>query len=660
MDLTLLIAAVLSALAFSGITKLGGSSWKKTIWTAGLAFAGCYLLSDLIEYCSLPTYVGILGGYGWLITTDIITSVIAVALVLGVSSFFAMRRQAKEERARQNRSYEDRRSSGRDDGTPAAAKDNGSLMGFGLAGGMLVAMFAFYLLTLAYYNWGKENIAYYANNFANIEAAAPTDTLPPSNPDDFWYVPIDQAFAKAKQALNNDARLATIFQIKREHMVPQAVRNHNYYVAPLEYQDWHSQYGILGAAYAPKSPGYVMVDAEDPNAVGQLKVGPEYEMTYFPDASFDQNLERHVYEAGYKDGMLDDPTIEIDDDLHPHFTISFNQYRRVVYGEAIEKVLIVDAQTGKIDPYKPGEQPVWVDRVMSERLIKQYVGDWLRFGWKKDALETYSILFGGKSDQFAIQDEDLVYNRADRPTAMITVTSNDSTNDAIVAVIAYDTYRNHGVIYEGLKGVQPASHAIDAFKAKMPANARNWQVTNVHLYQIIGHLTWSCVYISGDTGSIVGVGFVDATPGKTQAANAVYGADKRTALSEYSRRLMQEQTGNDSELAGGQAHYLSVHGLVFRIGHYDLSGNTQFNFTIISDGTPKGLLPQTFLADPQAIPFAQFVREGDTVTMEYEVVPESDQLLVRSVAVDALKGLSAPKAKALAATAVAVPAPAKP
>lgn len=627
MNITLFTAALVAAVTFGGCAKLAKASNAKVIWTALLTYFAGLGVTSVIQYLFLPAMVGYLSGYGWIIFWNSITGFLVSGAVWAIGSLISRFRNRGD----------DSSSDDSDELMGRAAIGYGSVVGFN------VILLIIWMITCAWFSWGKENLAYYANNFANVEQAKPGDNLPPSNPDDFWYVPSGTAFAKAKQALNQDPRLATIFKIDQNHMVAQAVNHHNYYVAPLEYQDWRSQFGIMGAAYAPVSPGYVMVDASDPNAVAELKVGLKYQLNYFPSASFGKNLERYVYQHGYSNGKLDDPTIEIDDSGHPYFTISFNKFKRVVKGEYIDKVLIVDAQTGQINAYEPGAQPKWVDRVVSTRLITKYVNDWLRFGWKKDAIQTYSFFFGGSSDQFKVQDSDLVYNTADRPTMMISVTSNDSSNDAIVAVIAYDTYRNHGVIYPGLAGIQPASHAEDAFKAKIPNGARNWDVENIHLYQILGHLTWSCVYVSGDTGSIVGVGFVDATPGKTQAANVVYGADKRTALSEYSRRLMQEQSGNNGTLAGSKTQYETVQGVVYRVGHFDLGGNTQFNFSLSTDGTAKGLLPHYYSADPQAVPVAQFVREGDSVTVSFESIVDSDQPLVRSITDTSLKGLTVAK-----------------
>jgi hypothetical protein len=639
MDLLLITAAFLGAGVFGACAKFARATTARTIWIAVLTFFGSLVTTSLVQYLDMPSMVGYLGGCGYIIFWTTVAGLIASGVVAAIGAFFSRRSDS---------SYD--------------SEDNGGRLAiaYGSVAALNLLLLIGWGITCAWFSWGKGNLAFYANNFANIEVAKPGDNLPPSNPDDFWYVPDDTAFAKAKQALAQDTRLATLFKITKEHMVAQSVAGHNVYIAPLEYQDWRTQFGIMGAAYAPVSPGYVEVDGSNPNAVAQLKTGAQYQMTYFPSASFGTNIERYVYNHGYSDGKLDDPTLEVDDSGHPYFTITFNKYKRVVKGEYIDKVLIVDAQTGKIDAYEPGAQPKWVDRVVSARLITKYVNDWLRFGWKKDALPAYSIFFGGSSDQFKILDQDMVYNTSDRPTEMITVTSNDSSNDAVVAVIAYDLYRNHGVIYPSLAGVQPSSHAVDALKAKIPNSARNWDMANIHLYYILGHLTWSCVYVSGDTGSVVGVGFVDATPGKTQASNAVFGVDKRSALAEYSRRLMQEQTGNNGGLAGGKTQYQTVSGIVYRIGRYELGGNTLFNISLSTDGTAKGLLPHYYTADPQAVYNAQFVREGDNVTVEFESIQDADQLLVHGVTDGSLKGLSAPAASKSASTQPATtPAPAQ-
>ena len=55
------------------------------------------------------------------------------------------------------------------------------------------------------------------------------------------------------------------------------------------------------------TPGFVVVDAENPNASPQLHVGPGDSIAYLPGAIFNQDLLRHVYLSGYTNGQAGRP-----------------------------------------------------------------------------------------------------------------------------------------------------------------------------------------------------------------------------------------------------------------------------------------------------------------------------------------------------------------
>src|SRR5205085_6692801 len=103
------------------------------------------------------------------------------------------------------------------------------------------------------------------------------------------------------------------------------------------------------------------------------QVQPGTSLAYLPGAIFNQDLLRHVYLNGYTYGKLVNPTLELDDNFHPYWTISQMQPTRGYTGDMLSEVFIVDAHTGAFKNHAPQDVPGWVDRVMPADTVIQYL-----------------------------------------------------------------------------------------------------------------------------------------------------------------------------------------------------------------------------------------------------------------------------------------------
>lgn len=337
MYIILLAAALVTAATFGACAKFVGASKQQSIWTMLLTFCSSLSCTVLFQHQSLPPLTGYLGGYDWIMFMDCAAGLCASFFVHTIASI-------KEPFAKEPK------------GTSAKR-----LLAYGPIVGVNMLVFVFGLLINISDSWGKDPIA--PNDFATMVADSADNQLS-THPDSFWYVKSADAFMQAKQALDQFPILSKVFFIEPDHMVPLVINHHDYYVVALEYLDSNSQTGIMGTTYAPASPGYMMVDASNLKAAAQLKIGAQYQLSYLPSAGLDKNLKRHVYDNGYSHGTLGNPTLIIDDSGHPYFTINFDKFKRMAAGEYTDKILVVDAQTGRINAYKPGAQPKWIDRVV--------------------------------------------------------------------------------------------------------------------------------------------------------------------------------------------------------------------------------------------------------------------------------------------------------
>jgi hypothetical protein len=628
---TAITAAFLGAVVSAGLTALGRGTVSRIITSAITVFVISGLLDWLYLYFGLPSFTGTLGGFGWLIRMNAVIIVLIGAISMWTTSDSRSSRY-------------DERDTKKDLGGLCLALGAAAIVGLG---------FFWWLGCEATYHWGKDNKVFYSS-FANVEDAAPDETLPPTDPSHIVVTSLDVAFVRATTALGQDQQLSTLYQVLKSELTLQTINNHLYYAVPLEYQSTYTQFGWFGHKYFPTSPGYVRVDAEDPNRPGQLFVGGKYEMKYFPGAAFSENLLRHIYEGGYTHGDLDDPTLEVADDGTPYFTVTYNKYKRVVDGEFIEKVLVVNAGTGVIETYDLGKVPAWVDRVMSTRLHDRYLQDYLQYAWDPHALDNYSFIFGANGNQFKVGDQEILYNKAsEHPILLSTVTSIDNTNDAVVGLIVCLTDDNKCKRYKHITGLQPASHATAALmNVANPNGGANPSrvISDIQLYVIDGRPTWLALFTSNSgPAGFIGVGMVDATTGKTQGSNAVFGSDLRTALYRYGQKVVTEESGNQTDVTSGGLVVQTAKGKVFRVGQFVSGGESLFTLTLSSDGTPAGVEDIMFLVNPVLILGITQVHEGDDVTVSYTASAGTPQMTVNDLTDASLARLGKPLLRGMAA-----------
>src|SRR5256886_1873134 len=312
-----------------------------------------YLICLAILYFSEPAFTGPFGGWQWLLWPLVISS---------IANLFAFARPALnviEEASAVSQGVP--RSKG---SAPAQLPANASrgaiaagIFGLILAGviGILVSG-----LIVVFTTWFDSNAKALAA-IPNVKVES-SPKLPPTDPTNIVLVSQNVAVFKGQQVLaSNGQNYGSIYSIDSGSYTLQSINHHLYYVGPLMYNN------IFANFASPNTPGFVVVDAENPQAVPQLRtnqVQPGTSLAYLPGAIFNQDLLRHVYLSGYTYGRLVDPTLELDDNFHPYWTISLMQPTRGYTGDVLSEVLIMNAHTGDITVYEPNKVPLWVYRVM--------------------------------------------------------------------------------------------------------------------------------------------------------------------------------------------------------------------------------------------------------------------------------------------------------
>jgi hypothetical protein len=367
--------------------------------------------------------------------------------------------------------------------------------------------------------------------------------LPPTDDNHIVLVSHGVAALLGQQVLTASGQsLGSQYHTNLQEYTLQSVDGHLYWIAPLVSNNVWANLGNW------QSPGFVAVDAEDPSVLPRLHIG--FHMRYLPDALFNQDLLRHVYLSGYTNADLADPTLEVDDNWKPYFTISLMAPTQGFSGEVVRRVLLVDPQTGAIRSFAPADVPYWVDRIIPSSAVIDYLQWWGQYShaaWLNPSGTNRQVPAVNSSNQLQLLYDQV--GQKDSPVWLATMTSNGGTNDAGTGIVLFDTRDNTGRFYP-LSGLGVASSVQTTFSSS-PENIHGDLVSNVQLYEIFGEPTWVATFYQPDEdqfGEIYkAVGIVDAR--HLSGSNVIMAPTKSKALAEYRQWLVQNHSGSQSAAA---------------------------------------------------------------------------------------------------------------
>ncbi len=598
-------ATVVTALLLALVYALGRKQWPSprvvALWAAPL-WALTFILDLGILYFAMPAITGPYGGWQWLLWP---------LILIGVYALFG----GSVARARQTLSALNERmntipgaygmgGSGRGAARRASGKrvvneqPVGGLPSGALAGG--IAIIAALVIGVVINGvivigttWFDANAKALAA-IPHIVAIPTSQPLPPTNVDHIVLVTQGVASYLGQQTLATGGQnFGSVYHTEQTEYTLQSVRGHLYWIAPLVYNNVWANLGHW------ESPGFVVVDAEDPNAAPQLRTG--YHMRYLPDALFNQDLLRHVYLSGYTNGDLADPTLEVDDTWRPYFTISLMQPTRGFTGAVVRRVLVVDSQTGAIANDAPSAVPGWVDRIIPADSVNDYL-TW----WGKYAHASWFNPSGQNQQVPATDTPELVYNQVDQPVWLEPMTSSAGSDNSSTGVVLFDTRDMTGRFYP-LTGLGVTDNVTNVFKSS-PNNIRNYDVGNIQLYQIYNEPTWVATFVQTNAygASYQAMGIVDAK--HLQGVNVIMAANKSEALAAYAQYLADNNIGGPGATPTGKS--VTVTGQITRVSQTTESGASVYYMTL----TGQARIFKAGLALSPELPLAQ---PGDSVTLTF-------------------------------------------
>jgi hypothetical protein len=479
--------------------------------------------------------------------------------------------------------------------TPKKGECVGSLSGL-----VLLGIIALFIAIGA--NWGDPNAKLKANYLPIVQASA--DTFPSTDPDHAVLVQGAVVDTVGSRALTESGQnLGAIY--KTGSYTLQNVAGHLYWVAPLVYKNLFANLSNYN------SPGLVVVDAEDPNVKAILKM--DHPLHYFPSAIFNQDLVRHVYLNGYASYRLLDATMEIDDDWVPHFTLDASKYFIGLTGAKVEKILVINSETGAIQAYDLKDSPAWVDRALPYDVIDDYVNWYGR--WSKAPFWFWDNWQRANIETPADDHPALAYSSVDSsPVYQFVMSSENSTDHASTGVILVDTNKLQATRYP-IYGIAVGSHVNSAFADTEANKVNKYPNTTPILINVYDHLTWFTVYNSSleDGATFVGVGLMDAN--KAGASNVIWAETKEEALARYHQWLTNHPS-NTTEVSQ-TATEMKIEGTIAMIVPEVQNGATLYFFYIAGN---KDMANTVFsgIADLQTAEL-RFARVGDQVKVTYMI-----------------------------------------
>jgi hypothetical protein len=545
-----------------------------------------YVLCLFILYVSLPALTGPFGGWQWLLWPLVISS---------IANLFAFIRPALSLMEAASATSQGRSSSR--SSTPTQLPTNASRGAiaagiFGLVVAVVIGI-AVSGLIVVFTTWFDSNAKALAA-IPNVTMAK-TSTLPPTDPNHIVLVSQNVAAYKGQQVLgSNGQNFGSTYSIDPTSYTLQSINHHLYYVGALNYNN------IFANLSSSTTPGFVVVDAENPQATPTLYSGGNYTLAYLPGAIFNQDLLRHVYLSGYTYGKLVDPTLELDDTFHPYWTISLMQPIRGYAGDTLSEVLIVNAHTGVITDYKPQSVPAWVDRVMPSDTVTQYL-DWWGLYHSAPWFDP-----SGAGQQSPATAPQLLYNTVDQPVWLIPMTSSSANDNSSTGVFLFDTHKNLATYYP-LNGLGIGNNVSNTIQSTR-ANIRNYTVDSIQLYQIYNTPTWVAIFVqTTDSGDIYqAVGLVDAH--NLNGGNVQFESTLSQGLVDYQQWLSQQGTGGGNTPTGGTTQ--SVTGKVLRISSVQSGTNTIYYIQLQGQSI-------IFTANLNLSPKLPLVQAGDTIKGTY-------------------------------------------
>lgn len=458
-------------------------------------------------------------------------------------------------------------------------------------------------------NWGHAN----TRNFAalpNIKTVSTEETMPPTDPTHMVMVNKSIAIFQGAKKLQGD--ISSRYKIDEDSYTLQTIAGHRYWVAPLTFINLGDTTNLSN----PESPGYVAVDAENPDAEPQLKLG--YHIKLFNDQAWGLMVKRYAYQHGFSDLTLGKPFFEVDNEWQPYWTFAYLKKPFAgMNGFVLDKIVMVNVaqEEPEVSVVNPKDKPAWLDRVLDADLISTYATDWGMYG--RDHSDDYWSIFFNWNKEGTLQPADVELNyTTDEDNVWVVPMTATTGAHAVQGVLLFESNRNEAKWYPGLNNFY-IGESVKSTMESVAENVMRYRVESVQLYSIYGELTWVGIYVApqGSGKSFAGIGILHAH--SQNPADVIFSKQKSTALSRYATQLANRKlTGQLVDRNAAPSKFITA--TIGRIGLLPGAETATYLFTIAGDKNTYRVTRDTFSRIP-------LIREGDVVKFSYMETSEDEE-----------------------------------
>ncbi|MCK5039055.1 MAG: magnesium transporter [Thermoplasmata archaeon] len=361
------------------------------------------------------------------------------------------------------------------------------------------------------------------------------------------------------------------------------------WICPLIHRGFFKQweYGV--------TPGYIMVDAEDPTIeavlVDDYLIDYSYEYEYFGDY-----MHRIIYNSYQEYDQL--WAFEIDETGAPWVVITLTQPTVSYMGDVVRRVVVASPINKSMQSYVFGEQPDWIDNAFPEELAERYCEWWgsYKHGFWNTYISEKDVKIPTAKNNAYSQDGAGYYGTdvymivgGDNQTYWFTdFTSPASSDQSMVGYVLMNTKTGESNFYE-VSALLNGDAAMEAATAKV-TNFVGWYATQPIFLIIDGNETWFTPVHSG-TNILQKVALVSAQDG-----DVTMGDTLEEILAEFTEDVVLPTST-----------LMNLTGNVTTIYSYVSNGETEWYLDI--NGT-------VFYAGPDLQPF--LIEVGDNITVEYQ------------------------------------------
>jgi hypothetical protein len=430
------------------------------------------------------------------------------------------------------------------------------------------------------------NAATFANKIGPIETRDWTSSVQPKDVRQMRLVPEQTARYVASKSLSQAGAIGSQFHPDYDHMTLQQRDERLLYVIPLDYNGYAVWSSTAG------TPGWIEVDAQDPQLPPRYVSAGERPMVYTPGAYFGTELTRHIREAGVREN-LGQARFIVDAAGQAHWMIVAYAPSQGFSLPNIVSILDIDPVSGEIRRHAPDAPPAYADLIYSGMIVSQRLNDHGQYSqgawnayWAQNAIESVDSIT-------------LVAGNDGRLMWVSGISQPHRANDSLVAMVYTDVRTGKSVRYR-VNGGATDEGIIRAVNANPDVRFRHLRASTPQTYNVEGVMT-SMVPLTTEVGAFQGVAFAEVA----NPQDVAYGETQEAALNAYKLILLRRGQDVALETAHG---FLTLEGTIDRIAAVPLAARP-IEFTLTGRD-------RIFTASANDYPGLGLAKPGDHVTIK--------------------------------------------